>query len=67
MFTNGVLEKGELQPRDIVRSKKQPNIVVPYVIQSIEGEKAKCINLIDTYDYTIPLQDLYLWVVLDGK
>lgn len=67
MCKNGVLEKGELQPRDIVRSRKQLNIVVPYVIRSIEGEMAKCVNLIDTYDYTIPLQDLYLWVVMEEK
>jgi hypothetical protein len=48
---------------DIVRSKKQSNIVVPYLIVGIEGDNAKCLNLIDTYDYTIPLADLYLWIV----
>lgn len=56
--------KGQgLQPKDIVRSKKQNTTVVPYIIKSIEGTNAKCINLIDTYDYTIPLEDLYLWIV----
>ncbi|PGT89827.1 hypothetical protein [Bacillus thuringiensis] len=52
-----------LQPKDIVRSRKQDKVVIPYLIQSIEGENAKCINLLDTYDYTIPLADLYLWIV----
>jgi hypothetical protein len=52
-----------LEVDDIVRSKKQEKIVIPYLIKAIEGDNAKCINLIDTYDYTIPLKDLYLWIV----
>jgi hypothetical protein len=55
--------KKTLKPDDIVRSAKQSNTVVPYLIQSIEGDNAKCLNLIDTYNYTIPLEDLYLWIV----
>ncbi len=52
-----------LEVNDIVRSKKQNKVVIPYLITAIEGENAKCVNLIDTYDYTIPLVDLYLWIV----
>lgn len=48
---------------DIVRSKKQDKIVIPYLIKGIEGDSFKCINLIDTYEYTIPQDDLYLWIV----
>lgn len=48
---------------DIVRSRKQDKVVIPYLIKSIEGKNAKCINLIDTYDYTIPMEDLYLWIL----
>lgn len=51
-----------LKVNDIVRSRKQNGIVVPYLIKEINGDKAKCINLIDTYTYTIPLDDLYLWI-----
>ena len=52
-----------LGKNDIVRSKKQDKSVIPYLIKTIEGDYAKCINLIDTYDYTIPIEDLYLWIV----
>jgi hypothetical protein len=52
-----------LKVNDIVRSRKQSEIVIPYLIKEINGDKAKCINLIDTYTYTIPLDDLYLWIV----
>lgn len=52
-----------LKVNDIVRSRKQNGIVVPYLIKEIDGDKAKCINLIDTYTYIIPLDDLYLWIV----
>jgi hypothetical protein len=54
-----------LKVNDIVRSKKQGEIVVPYLIVAIEGDYAKCINLIDTYEYTIPIDDLYLWIIRD--
>lgn len=52
-----------LKAGDIVRSRKQGNLVVPYLIKEINGDKAKCINLIDTYTYTIPLEDLYIWIL----
>lgn len=52
-----------LKVNDIVRSKKQRDVVIPYLIIEIDGNHAKCINLIDTYTYTIPLDDLYLWIV----
>lgn len=52
-----------LKPTDIVRSRKQPNVVIPLIIDEVEGDTAKCTNLIDTYSYSIPLEDLYLWIV----
>jgi hypothetical protein len=52
-----------LEVGDIVRSKKQDKLVIPYLIKAIEDDTAKCVNLIDTYDYTIPLEHLYLWIV----
>jgi hypothetical protein len=52
-----------LKENDIVRSRKQEKTIIPYLIKEIKEEMAVCINLIDTYDYTIPLHDLYLWIV----
>lgn len=52
-----------LKKDDIVRSNKQDKFVNPYLIKEVVGSNAKCVNLIDTYDYTIPLDDLYLWIV----
>lgn len=52
-----------LKKADIVRSKKHDKVVIPYLIKQIEGEKARCVNLIDTYEYSIPIEDLYLWII----
>ena len=52
-----------LKSGDIVRTRDQKNVVIPYLIEGINGDHAKCINLIDTYSYTIPIEDLYLWIV----
>lgn len=58
-----MLKKEGLKVNDIVRSKKLDKVVIPYLIVDIIENNAKCINLIDTYSYTIPLNDLYLWIV----
>lgn len=56
-----------LKPTNIVRSRKQPNQVIPYIINEIEGDTAKCTNLIDSYSYPIPLEDLYLWIISEDR
>lgn len=54
-----------LKINNIVRSKKQGDSIIPYLIIEIKNKDAKCINLINTFNYTIPLDDLYLWIMWD--
>lgn len=50
---------------DIVISKKQRNgeVIIPYVIKEFkENNEIRCINILDKYSYTIPQDDLELWI-----
>lgn len=49
-------------PGDVVRSRKHEE-VIPYKVVKQVGGAVKCINLLDTYEYTIPADDLYLWAL----
>ncbi len=52
-----------LKINDIVISKKQSrDNIIPYLILEIKDNEAKCKNILDLYNYTIPLDDLELWI-----
>ena len=52
------------QEHDIVYSKRQPNSGIFYVVLSVNEHEAKCTNIGDRYNYTIPVEDLVLWIRL---
>lgn len=59
------LKKNVLKVNDIVITKKNRNvyyIIKDFVINEEGKQEIKCRRIDDLYDYTIPYEDLELWI-----
>lgn len=68
-FSMGVQVKlgmySKFKVNDIVKSRKQQDTNILYKVVKVLDTDVVCLRLDDLYEYTIPKEDLYVWVLAD--